>query len=172
MHNWEAVSGKSRDQKPSGTHVVTTPLKAPASKVGPALPSLLFSDITCVTRSLMAPKLAKRIAELVPCLQSTGAKPLHKPSGPCAFTTCPATASVLLLRAPAAAMSIDCVLMTSAGVTTSMDSATPAERPAKTFTKTLFGARNRSSIFLLLSKLKNRIPPFKVFEAISAGDPA
>ena len=63
-----------------------TPLPAPAIIVAVVPP--IASGHLSLSLSLSAPNVENLTALLVPCLQSTGTKPLQSDSKPCCLTVC------------------------------------------------------------------------------------
>lgn len=164
------LSSKSRE-----THVVTTPLRAPAATVAPT-PSI-FQD--CRRWSKTHPNVANLTALFVPCLQRTGPKPLQSDRRPSTLTICTAAwARFILPRpslpCPAAELSwMIFVFNASPGVTTRTDSIAPAVRPASALLSPGFDLPKfvfRSQAWLCVKDMK-RMPPFAALLRASAEQP-
>ena len=154
------------------TYTVATPLRAPIAKVVLILPA---DPGHCLATSLSKiPKVVNLTAELTPCLPITGAVPFQKAPTPSLFRICRISAVIPGLGAPDLTLptSIILVFSASAGVTTRIDSATPAVIPARRVTVSVSRIPNVSSQSLLLENAKNRMEAFSALLLARAVQPA
>jgi len=129
-----------RPTSASFTYTVTTPLPAPANIV--LVVPFIASGHLSLNPSLNAPNVVNLTALFVPCLHSTGVKPLHNDSTPSALTVCATICGrdILPSRPPFALSWITRVFKLSPGVTTRMLSVAPAHRPAERLSQGLRAA--------------------------------
>jgi hypothetical protein len=114
----------------------------------------------------------KRTIAFDDCLSVTGQTPRKNPDGPSTVSMLRTACGVdLYTRAPATS-SINRVLMFSLGVSTSILSATPAQRPAIMFPNTVVLPDVSLGIMLrAVSNVRNRMPDLEALEMQNAPPP-